>query len=137
MSYTHEQIAELVSEYKAAESAIQHLNGEISELSTQKAKVVAKQDEVKKTITEYLIEKWLKADVEYFTDNGVLSLLYSEAVIVPDSIDLSILPSDLVRIPEPKPAPDKTAIKKYLKKDENSLKEFWVYIERRANLQVK
>jgi len=54
----------------------------------------------------------------------VLSLLYSEAVIVPDSIDLSILPSDLVRIPEPKPAPDKTAIKKYLKKDENSLKEF-------------
>jgi len=57
MSYTHEQIAELVSEYKAAESAIQHLNGEISELSTQKAKVVAKQDEVKKTITEYLIEK--------------------------------------------------------------------------------
>gem|GEM_PF-5824774 len=49
----------------------------------------------------------------------MLSLLYSEAIVVPDDIDLSILPSDLVRIPEPKPAPDKIAIKKYLKKNEN------------------
>jgi len=137
MNHTHEQIAELVSEYKAAESAIQHFNSGISELATQKAKVVIKQDEVKKIITEYLIEKWLEADAQYFTDNGVLSLLYSEAIVVPDWLELSSLPSDLVRIPEPKPAPDKIAIKKYLKKDENSLKEFWVYIERRANLQVK
>jgi hypothetical protein len=47
------------------------------------------------------------------------------------------LPSDLVRIPEPKPAPDKIAIKKYLKKNENWLWTFGIYIERRANLQVK
>ncbi len=134
---THEQISELVSEYKAAEAAIQHLNWQISELSTQKAKVVAKQDEVKKTITDYLVSKWLKKDVEYFTDNWILWLLYSEAVIVPEDIDLWSLPQELVRIPEPKPAPDKTAIKKYIKNDESALSQYGIYIERRANLQVR
>jgi len=134
---THEQISELVSEYKAAESAIQHLNSEISELSTQKAKVVAKQDEVKKTITDYLVSKWLKKDVEYFTDNWILWLIYSEAVIVPEDIDLWSLPKELVRVPEPKPAPDKTAIKKYIKNDKSALSQYGIYIERRANLQVR